>query len=297
MLVSSASVLASQPSVADRSTTSSAGGGSAAYETRKAVDEYLQFHYADPADFLPYENGPQEALAFTSRLAALCERNCLALQDFTGEQPEARALDIGCAVGGASFELARAFPNVVGIDYSHQFVQAAQDMKDNGIAQYTVVQEADITETRQAAVPADIDRERVVFRQGDACNLPAMAPFDCILAANLLCRLPEPLKLLHRLPDLVADDGIAVIVSPYSWLEAWTPKSNWLGGYLKDGHPVRSEDALSDVMEKHFDMVDSDDVPFLIREHARKYQWGISHATVWRRRPRSEDSHNWFDKA
>jgi len=27
-----------------------------------------------------------------------------------------------------------------------------------------------------------------------------------------------------------------------------------------------------------------EDTPFLIREHVRKYQWGVSHAVVWRRR-------------
>ena len=42
-----------------RSTTSSAGGGVGAYETRKAVDEYLQFHYGRPEDIMPYECGPK----------------------------------------------------------------------------------------------------------------------------------------------------------------------------------------------------------------------------------------------
>lgn len=68
----------------------------------------------------------QEALQFFSRLALLCERNCLALQDFTGELGDVAALDLGCAVGGASFQLARAFPRVVGVDSSAHFVKAAQ---------------------------------------------------------------------------------------------------------------------------------------------------------------------------
>ncbi len=42
-----------------RSTTSSAGGGVSAYETRRAVDEYLQFHYGKPEEILPYELGPK----------------------------------------------------------------------------------------------------------------------------------------------------------------------------------------------------------------------------------------------
>ena len=46
-------------SLEERSTTSSAGGGAAAYETRKAVDEYLQFHFGADSDILPYPNGPK----------------------------------------------------------------------------------------------------------------------------------------------------------------------------------------------------------------------------------------------
>ena len=45
--------------IEERSTTSSAGGGAAAYETRKAVDEYLQFHFGADSDILPYANGPK----------------------------------------------------------------------------------------------------------------------------------------------------------------------------------------------------------------------------------------------
>lgn len=46
-------------SVTDRSTTSSAGGGAVAYETSKAVDEYLQMHFALPDEVFPYKNAPK----------------------------------------------------------------------------------------------------------------------------------------------------------------------------------------------------------------------------------------------
>ena len=113
-------------SLEERSTTSSAGGGAAAYETRKAVDEYLQFHFGADDDIMPYPKGPKEALNFTARLAQLCEKHCKALQDIDGEGGETLALDVGCAVGGATFELARCFQNALGIDYSHAFVDAAK---------------------------------------------------------------------------------------------------------------------------------------------------------------------------
>lgn len=36
-----------------------------------------------------------------------------------------RALDVGCAVGRSSFEMARACHEVVGVDFSQKFVDAA----------------------------------------------------------------------------------------------------------------------------------------------------------------------------
>lgn len=67
--------------------------------------------------------------------------------------------------------------------------------------------------------------------QGDACALPAdLAQFDAVLAANLLCRLPEPMAFLSRASTLVRPGGVLVLVSPYSWLAAWTPKDKWMGG-------------------------------------------------------------------
>ena len=43
-----------------------------------------------------------------------------------GEREDIAALDLGCAVGGGSFALARAFPRVVAVDSSAHFIKAAQ---------------------------------------------------------------------------------------------------------------------------------------------------------------------------
>ena len=49
-----------------------------------------------------------------------------------------------------------------------------------------------------------------------------------------------------------------------------------------DGVAVRSEDGLTTAMTKlGFTRLHAEDCPFLIREHARKYQWGCSLLTVW----------------
>ncbi len=105
--------------------------------------------------------------------------------------------------------------------------------------------------------------------------------------ANLLCRLPSPKALLGRLSGplgLVKPGGLLAIFSPYSWLESFTPPEAWLGGYEKDGQPIHSATALGALLRAEgFDLLREAEVPLVIREHARKYQYIVTHAMLWRR--------------
>jgi hypothetical protein len=38
------------------------------------------------------------------------------------------------------------------------------------------------------------------------------------------------------------------------------------------------------VLDPHFTLARTLELPFLIREHARKFQWSVAQATVWIRR-------------
>ena len=75
-----------------------------------------------------------------------------------------------------------------------------------------------------------------------------------------------------------------MITSPYTWLEDYTPKKTWLDGFLKNKQPVRTLDSLKKMLSPDFRLVKSKDLPFLIREHRRKYQWVVAEATSWLRR-------------
>ena len=62
----------------------------------------------------------------------LCERYCEALRDFTGERDPPAALDVGCGVGGLTYELARAFASVTGVDNDSRIINAANLLKGLG---------------------------------------------------------------------------------------------------------------------------------------------------------------------
>jgi len=198
------------------------------------------------------------------------------------------ALDIGCAVGGSSFEFSRDFKHVVGIDYSHAFIATANMLKEKGSATYTMTVEGKLTATHTAIVPAGIKQDNIQFFQGDACHLPldilGNKKYSVIHAANLLCRLPDPQLFLDTLPSLLIPNGLAIFISPFSWLSQYTEQKYWLGGYTDTvtKQTVWSKDGLEQRMKKlGFTLIHTENCPFLIREHARKFQWGCSYVTVF----------------
>jgi putative 4-mercaptohistidine N1-methyltranferase len=248
------------------------------YETDRLLAEYLLFHYGTEAEILPYPGGPAAALGFVERVVSEC-------LDIGQLPPAARALDLGCAVGRSSFELARHCAEVTGIDFSTRFIDAARHVKTHGELGYERIDQGILTTPLVARVPGDIARSRVTFETGDACHLrDGLGRFDAAILANLLDRLPDPLLCLERLPELMRPGGQLVIASPFTWMEAYTPQANWLGGFERNGRRIESFQALREILDPTFQFVRELDLPFLIREHERKFQWSVSHAGVWRRR-------------
>lgn len=194
--------------------------------------------------------------------------------------PQARGLDLGCAVGRSTFELARHCASVVGIDYSERFIAAAQELQRGRRLPYQRVDEGARSTALEAVAPPDVPRERVAFEQGDAMHLRSdLGAFDVVLMANLIDRLRKPALLLERLPGLVRPGGQLIITSPYTWLPEFTPVENWLGGTDRQS----TVEGLRATLEPAFTLAGQREMPFLIREHVRKYQWSVAHATLWRR--------------
>ncbi|GAX12593.1 hypothetical protein FisN_13Lh051 [Fistulifera solaris] len=269
------------------------------YETINSLHMYLGLHYprsgkdknVDP--IFPHDHAPWHAVGFPQRVARLL----ISLIPKNEEFPK-RALDIGCAVGGSSFELAKVFGKVDAFDYSESFVKAAKQLQANEVIRFQIPVEAELYEEVTVVYDEDVTeevRQRVHFFTGDACSLQDMVEkgllsghesYDGVLSANLLCRLPEPMACLNDLPKIVRKEGVVVIVTPFSWLCEFTPRERWLGGFIDPltNESVYSKTALQTVMEKNgFEKIHEEQVPLLIREHQRKYQYIVSEATGWRK--------------
>ena len=242
---------------------------SAIYESQQILAEYLLFHFGTADEILPpsrsWPTGMRDALDFPVRTAA----------HFSAGTVE-RGLDLGCAVGRSTAEMSRGCSHVLGIDFSHAFIDAANALKQGEALTYQRREEAGIATPLTARLPADIDAGKLEFQQGDAMNLPLdLGAFDRVHAANLLCRLPQPELLLARLPALVKPGGELVLATPCTWLEEFTPAENWPA--------AGTFEWLQSKLAPAFSLLQQIDEPFLIRETARKFQWTSSLVTVWQR--------------
>ncbi len=241
------------------------------YESDALLSQYCDAHY-----------GPQHF--GVPNFAAACAE--IALSAMQG-RAKRHALDLGCAVGRATFELAKGgFEKVDGLDFSTRFFRLATRMRDEGYLRYSLPEEGEIVSFHEIGLNElglEGIRERVQFSQADACNLPEkFSGYDLVLAANLIDRIYSPLKFLGGIHERINPGGVLVIVSPYTWLEEYTKKEEWLGGYREDGEPVWTLDGLKDVLAPHFKMAGEPlDVPFVIRETRRKSQHTLAELTVW----------------
>lgn len=248
------------------------------YETKALLSQYLLFHFGEPEELLPYARGPVSGLHYPARYV----RECV---DRRRLPAHPRALDLGCGVGGLTFELARICDEVIGIDFSRRFIAAARQLQQRGRLRYDRVESGVLTTPRTARVQKSIDRARVTFEVGDAMALrDDIGEFDVVIMANLLDRLREPMRCLRGLAKIVKLGGQLVISSPYTWLEDYTPRAKWLGGVVRRGRRVDTHESLVRTLSSDFKLERRIDVPFTIRDHARKFQWAVADATVWVRR-------------
>jgi putative 4-mercaptohistidine N1-methyltranferase len=243
------------------------------YETEALVNQYLEFHYG--GRYFDVDNYPRRCVEFCLRA--------------TDGLPRKRALDLGCAVGRSTFELARVFESAVGVDLSTRFIAAANHLKAHGTRGYALLVEGDFSERSTAdlsAIGLADARVRTAFSVGDACNLDHnYMDLDLVFAGNLLDRLYEPRRFLRAMKTCLRLGGVLVISSPYTLLAEFTPRENWLSEHTQDAGYVNAFQAMRKILEPDLRLLQAPvDVPFVIRETARKFQHTIAELSMWQRR-------------
>ncbi len=256
------------------------------YESNAVLNQYMLFHWGSMAEQRDQEIsanvGHPDIQNFIVTVAQLLRKYSV---------NKRAALDLGCAVGRAAFELAEDFNQVVGLDYSLAFVDAAKTMQAAGSMRYFRHESGRFTTELHAEVNPEIDRNKVHFVQGDASDLRAAGVqdllskpnkgFDAVLLSNLLCRLPDPVACLQQFTgddSLLADDGVLLIASPNSWMEQYTSPQ----AFIDAPNNTLALEKLGSLLPG-FELLHQQDLPFMIREHRRKYEYVVSQVSVWKK--------------
>jgi len=241
------------------------------YESDELVSQYCEFQYGET--HFGVNNFAIECAKIASKFAI----------------NKGKALDLGCATGRATYELAKDFDKVEGIDFSVRFVQVGAKLKEMGEIKFRSSEEGDLFSTKSVTIEElgyENLKGKVSFWQGDACNLkPNFNSYDLVIATNLIDRLYNPRLFLDTIDERLNDEGILILTSPYTWQESSTTKELWLGGYVDaDGKKVKTLDSLKVVLADKFELLHVQDLDFVIKETARKYQHTISEVSVWKKR-------------
>ncbi|MEZ4743373.1 MAG: 5-histidylcysteine sulfoxide synthase [Bdellovibrionota bacterium] len=239
------------------------------YETDESLSQYLEFHYGH--EYFSTKNFPKA-----------CVDACI---EAVPKLSRKKALDLGCAVGRSSFELAKHFEHVIALDFSARFINEAVHLQNGETIAYNIKTEGNLFERRTISLKdftTQQNAKKIEFLQGDACNLkPIYSGFDLIFAGNLIDRLYNPSLFLETIHKRLCPGGFLAITSPYTWLEEYTEIENWIGGKKIADQELNSFDGLSQILNKHFNLVKHEDIPFILRETKRKFQHTIADFSLW----------------
>ncbi|MDD3049993.1 MAG: 5-histidylcysteine sulfoxide synthase [Candidatus Cloacimonetes bacterium] len=202
---------------------------------------------------------------------------------------KARMLHLGCSAGRTSFELARYFNFVNGLDFSARFIKNAIRMQEKGNIHYMLKDEGELVTFHERFL-SDFGLEettaKVEFFQTDPANMKEFfKDYDLILADDIIDRIYNPRRFLESIHQRLNDDGILVITSSYDWDENKTAKENWLGGYKEAGDNVSSADGLERLLSTKFEKMPYKQVMKSIIK-VSSYKDIIKHlqVTVWKKK-------------
>jgi SAM-dependent methyltransferase len=190
------------------------------------------------------EFDPDEAKAASAGPGAVvrCLEQALGL---VGRPRSAPVIDVGCAVGRSTFEMAsRVDGLVLGVDLSIPMLRLARRVLEDGRVRYPRRRVGVVYDVRDFPV-AFARTEQVDFWACDALALPfAGETFGQAVALNVLDCVASPLDMLTGLARVLRPGATAVLSTPYDWSPAATAAQAWIGGHSQRGDRAGASEPL-----------------------------------------------------
>jgi len=190
------------------------GTSNDSYAGEERLSAYLWAHYAD------LWQDPQALGSYR------------AWRTWLPEHTEGLQLDLGCAVGRFTFELADNHRMTIGIDRCRDFIRAARQLLRDGEISFNLRSEGFQGEAQRLVRPAAWHAARCEFLVADALALPfPAATFTTLATLNLIDKLPSPRRHLEETSRVASPRGSTLLFAdPFSWSPEVADEESWLGG-------------------------------------------------------------------
>lgn len=242
------------------------------FETQPEISQMLHHHYGSSSNSASIPSNDLQ------QLAQLAIRSC---------ENHGKGLDLGCGTGRMSYELARQFAHVDGIDFTARHIQHALHFKERGLLRYALPEEGEL----QSFHEVDLHKlglaelaPKVNFVQGDAHNLkPQFDGYDLIVCHQLLEFLYNPIICLKNITSRINNNGTLIISSAYQWQPEYSESSRWLGGKKRDGENLTTFEGLREVLSSKFELMDTTEIDTQLRMNARSFQTTRNQVSIWKK--------------
>ena len=206
------------------------------------------------------------------------------IQDYLKGKKDQYVLNLGCKTGRLSFELAKYFKHVTGLDSTARIIQLATRMKEEGYIRYVQKEEGDLDSVVEHSLKQKqlLDcASKVEFWQADSSNLsPKFSGYDAVIALNTLEEAIDPLRFLSMIHQRLNAGGLLVIADSYQYKTSQPP-----AGIRKAGEPYRSWDWLQEELHEHFELLgEPQDTWQPLRLSKRNYIYRVLQVSAWRKK-------------
>ena len=199
------------------------------------------------------------------------------------------ALDLGCRCGRTTWELAKGFDQVTGLDFTARNIRVAVQLQEQGNFNYVFPEEGELLSYHELNLN-DLGfgnlAEKVSFLQSDASNMKSIfVGYDMVLLNDILDQMYNPRHFLTGVHKRINTGGRLIVATGFDWSEACTKRENWIGGQRKDGEQIWGEDDLATLLDTTFCKIDGPIlIPSVTRIKQGKYSYNTIQVTIWEKR-------------
>lgn len=250
------------------------GPASAFDQHRQLLSCYAWSHYhdCDPAEKPLRSQSPGNLPVFARQVVT-------GLKSVAADTPPGPWLDVGCAVGRGSFELAELTGQpVLGIDLNFGMLRLAREVLQTGQGRYPRRRVGVVYDTRAFAFDSPA-RELVDFWACDVLALPFRnASWAGAISLNVLDSISSPRGLLQSLANALRPGAPGLLSCPYDWSSSVTPLESWLGGHSQRSEERGSSEPVLRMLLtpgahpgslSEFEILHETELPWVLRWHDR----------------------------